>query len=80
MSWLSLFFALLPTFFLVLALLHGRYPGERVLARLRERRARRPRPACSKRPRWAPRARRRSGELLATALGSRGPPFSSAFA
>ena len=78
MSALSLFYALLPALFLLLALVCGRYPGERVLARLRERYRRGLRPTRFPQPRWAPRARRRSGELLATALASRGPPRSFA--
>lgn len=75
MSALSLLFALLPAIALVVALLQGAYPGERVLERLRAVR-RRPRQPSVRAPRrrWAPRVRRRSGELLASALAGRGPP------
>jgi hypothetical protein len=73
----SLLLALLPALALVLSLVRGHYPGERALSRWRSRRRRRaaapPRPSP---PSWT--AWRRSGELLANALASRGPPTSPA--
>lgn len=74
MSLTSWLIALAPFAALILTLLGGRYPGERVLERLRRRRYPRRTLARIPRPRWEPRTRRRSGELLATALASRGPP------
>ena len=74
----DLLISLIPAFALVLALLLGRYPGERTIARLAESVAR-----LTARPK-APRAiathRRvvfaelRSGELLARSLATRPPP------
>jgi hypothetical protein len=73
MSALSVVLALVPAFVLVLALVRGRYPGERALSRWRMRRRRvaatPPRPPSPSRT-----TRRRSGELLASALAGRGPP------
>lgn len=71
---LSMLIGLLPALFLLAALAAGRYPGERVLERLRARRSWPSRAPAGPVPRWARRARRRSGELLATALAGRGPP------
>ncbi|HEX2129035.1 MAG TPA: hypothetical protein VHF58_07440 [Solirubrobacterales bacterium] len=75
---LSMLIALLPALLLLLALVGGRYPGERVLERLRARRPAPSRGRAAPAPRWTRRARRRSGELLARALAGRGPPGSLA--
>ena len=76
MNFTSLLIALLPALLLVGALLQGRYPGERVLERLRRIAGGRRRGHTAGRlPRGAPRrARRRSGQLLAESLAGRGPP------
>jgi hypothetical protein len=64
---------LAPAFVLALALLAGRYPGERLLTRLVPRRRRAPRPLAGARPAPAP-VPPRGGLLLACALAKRGPP------
>jgi hypothetical protein len=70
--------SLIPAFALVLALVLGRYPGERTIARLAESAARRTeRPRA---PRAIPTRRRvifaelRASELLARSLATRPPP------
>jgi hypothetical protein len=71
----SILLGLLPALVLAAALIAGRYPGERILSRLRPRGHRRP--AGGRRPCAASFVRsvsRRSGELLSRALAGRPPP------
>ena len=73
--------AALPLLLLVIPLVAGRYPGERVLARVRERARRRPRPARAiaakpARPRRA--ALLRTRLLVAASLAGRAPPLATA--
>jgi hypothetical protein len=78
MSWLSLFIGLLPCVVLLATLFAGRYPGERVLGRMR--RAAGPRPSAIPSPmavRFLRVLLRRRGELLAGALAGRSPPSPS---
>ena len=75
MTAISLLLGLLPALLLFAALVVGRYPGERVLARLRLQT--RPRAVTDPRPRAAHFVRavhRRLGELLSGALAGRAPP------
>jgi hypothetical protein len=75
MSLVSFLLGLAPALVLLLALAGGRYPGERILARVRERRAPGWAPVRGRCPRPCPRgARRRAGELLASSLAGRSPP------
>jgi hypothetical protein len=74
----DLLISLIPAFALVIALLLGRYPGERTIARLaasvveRTTRPRAPRAIASRRrPAFAA---LRSGELIARSLATRPPP------
>ncbi len=68
---------LAPALVLVVVLLGRRYPGERVLERLREVRAARPRAraADAPRPRQRPREHQRGGRLIAVSLAGRAPPL-----
>ncbi|MCL6440655.1 MAG: hypothetical protein K6T27_04055 [Thermoleophilum sp.] len=70
-----------PFVFLLLALVFGRYPGERQIELLRERFARRTerrRPSCS-RPRLGPQSCvPRRASLLGRKRGLRAPPFATA--
>jgi hypothetical protein len=67
-----------PAALLALALLSGRYPGERVLARLARRGRRRPRrPASAPRPRVVFPSTLTGGVLLASGLAGRAPPSPS---
>lgn len=75
MTLASILLGLLPALLLAAALIAGRYPGERILSRLRPPRLRRP--AGGRRPRAASFVRsvsRRRGELLSRALAGRAPP------
>jgi hypothetical protein len=67
---------LLPAVLFALVLLAGRYPGERVLRRLRSTRLAGPpeRPANSFRPRQRPARALSGGRLIAVRLAGRGPP------
>ena len=74
----ELLISLIPAFALVVALLLGRYPGERTIARLaatvaqRDERPRAPRALPTRRrPLFA---ELRAGELLARSLATRPPP------
>jgi hypothetical protein len=74
---LEILLALVPALLLFAALVAGRYPGERAIARLAAgTRATRPRraPRAIATPRRAPRASIRPGELLARSLATRPPP------
>jgi hypothetical protein len=68
---------MLPALVLAAILFCGRYPGERVIERLRAARACRPRvpPAAVSRPRLRPVGMPRGGSLIARSLASRPPPF-----
>jgi hypothetical protein len=68
---------LAPALVLAVVLLGCRYPGERVIERLREVRAVRPRAraAGAPRPRQRPREHQRGGRLIAVSLAGRAPPF-----
>jgi hypothetical protein len=69
--------ALVPALLLFAALLAGRYPGERTIARFVSRtQARRPRraPRTVGSSRRAPRISIRPGEFLARSLATRPPP------
>jgi hypothetical protein len=74
----ELLISLIPALALVLALLLGRYPGERTIARLAETVA--SRSERHRAPRTLPPRRRpvfsalRAGELLARSLATRPPP------
>ncbi len=74
----ELLISLIPAFALVLALLLGRYPGERTIARLaasvaeRSMRPRAPRAVATRRR--VVFAELRAGELLARSLATRPPP------
>ncbi len=67
---------LLPALVLAVVMLGRRYPGERVIERLREARATRPRARAvsAPRPRQSPRTHRRGGRLIAVSLAGRAPP------
>ncbi len=68
---------LLPALVLAVILLARRYPGERVIERLRLARAPGPRvrAASSPRPRCRPDTRLGGGRLIAVSLGGRAPPL-----
>lgn len=68
---------LLPALVLAVVLLGRRYPGERVIERLREARATRPRARAASAlcPRLRPREHRRGGRLIAVSLAGRAPPL-----
>jgi hypothetical protein len=68
---------LLPALVLAVILLVRRYPGERVIERLRLARSRRPRARAvsSPRPRRRPDPRLGGGRLIAVSLGGRAPPL-----
>jgi hypothetical protein len=67
---------LAPAFLLLLPLLGGRYPGERLLTAFIPRARRAPRALAS--PRRAPATRSpRGGLLVACALAKRGPPVAA---
>jgi hypothetical protein len=70
--------ALVPALLLVAALVAGRYPGERAIAKLAAQRnpARRRAPAAIDPAPRAPRALLRAGELIARSLATRPPPAS----
>jgi len=74
---IEILLALVPALLLFSALVMGRYPGERVIARLAAR-TRTPRPRRAPRaiapPRRTPRTAVRPGELLARSLATRPPP------
>lgn len=80
MSVVSIVLAALPAIFLLAALIQGRYPGERVIQRLRGQQPRIDRaPATTLRPRPRPRrARRRWGQLISESLAGRAPPAAAA--
>ena len=67
---------LLPALLLALVLFTGRYPGERVLKRLRKERSF-PSPRClnSRAPRQHPTRVLRGGRLIAVCLAGRAPPL-----
>jgi len=70
---------LAPTALLVLALLLGRYPGERTIERLRARRFGRGRARRRSKParlgrRRSPASMPRGGRLVAAAIAARPPP------
>jgi hypothetical protein len=68
----------LPAVLLVLALACGRYPGERVLARLRRAPSwRRLRAASARAPRQCPTTPLRGGRLIAASLAGRAPPLAA---
>lgn len=70
---------MLPALALAVAMLTRPYLGERVIARLRARRARRPGAASSKTAPRRPRIRiARGGRLIAAALAGRAPPLALA--
>ena len=74
---LEILLALLPALLVFAALVVGRYPGERAIARLAARtRTPRPRraPSAIAPPRRTPRTSVRPGELLARSLATRPPP------
>ncbi len=68
---------LLPALVLAVVLLGRRYPGERVIERLREARATRPRACAASAPRPPQRLRghQRGGLLIAVSLAGRAPPL-----
>ncbi len=68
---------LAPALVLAVVMLGRRYPGERIIERLREARATRPRARAvsAPRPRQSPRAHRRGGRLIAVSLAGRAPPL-----
>jgi hypothetical protein len=68
---------LLPAFLLACALIARRYPGERIIERLRIARGlRRSRPSSrSWRPRSHSPAHQRGGRLIAVSLAGRAPPL-----
>lgn len=72
----ELLLALVPALLLFAALVAGRYPGERAIARARAARTDRPvrAPRSLGSPRRAPRSAVRPGELLARSLATRPPP------
>ena len=75
MTLVSIMLGLLPALLLAAALIAGRYPGERILSRLRPRGYRRP--VGGRRPGAASFVRsvsRRRGELISRALAGRAPP------
>ncbi|HXA54995.1 MAG TPA: hypothetical protein VNV37_09000 [Solirubrobacteraceae bacterium] len=68
----------LPAALLMLALACGRYPGERVLMRLRRMPSRRaPRAASAPAPRRRPATLMRGGRLIAVSLAGRAPPLAA---
>jgi hypothetical protein len=74
---LEILIALVPALLLFAALVAGRYPGERAIARLAAHaQTRRPRraPRAIAPARRAPRTAVRPGELLARSLATRPPP------
>ena len=79
MTLASILLGLLPALLLAAVLIAGRYPGERILSRLRPPGSRRP--VGGRRPHAASFVRsisRRRGELLSRALAGRAPPPRSA--
>jgi hypothetical protein len=68
---------LAPALVLAVVLLGRRYPGERVIGRLREARRTRPRARAASAlcPRQRLRAHRRGGRLIAVSLAGRAPPL-----
>jgi hypothetical protein len=70
---------LLPALVLAVVILGRRYPGERVIERLREARATRPRrrAASVPRPRQRLRYHQRGGRLIAVSLAGRAPPLAA---
>jgi hypothetical protein len=68
---------LAPALVLAVVLLGRRYPGERVIERLREVRAARPRARVvgAPPPRQRPREHQRGGCLIAVSLAGRAPPL-----
>jgi hypothetical protein len=70
---------MLPAIVLAVAVFGGRYPGERVIGRLHQARALRPRKRAPSTPRppQRPTEDRRGGRLIAVSLAGRAPPLAA---